>query len=390
MTVTVLDSADLVESVITGTVPVPKGIAEDNAAQAAKRAAAQGEGEEAAKPPAKPAPAPAPKPEDKSYAGKAATRDELAAMDDPDDPDNQPEEDGISARQRRIYTLQMQSAIRKKHYAQREAEEAAASEYNRSRLAEERAARLEQELAALKAQHKPAEVPEGPPERAKFASEEAYQDALIDYRVDQKLKARAAEDEKRAQEREQAETLAHARANIERAIELVPDFKEVTEAVDVEVPPHLAGYLQGSEMFAELGYHFAKHPEVLAKLTEFTAHARPGTPQFFKGITRSLVELGKIESTLSPFSREKVKNGEGEGTEAPSSTQNGEALNGEAPRSSTGSAPSKPRIQAPIIRPLNAGSAAQVDRDEADMTGSQVITAWQRKHGVKLTARKRH
>ena len=32
MTVVTLDSADLVQSVITGTIPVPKGIAEDNAA----------------------------------------------------------------------------------------------------------------------------------------------------------------------------------------------------------------------------------------------------------------------------------------------------------------------------------------------------------------------
>ncbi len=210
---------------------------------------------------------------------------------------------------------------------------------------------------------------------------------MIDYKVDQKWKAREAEQEQQRQEAQQQrqeaqqqEIVQHAQARIERAIDLVPDFKEVTEAVDMAVPPHIAGYMQESDLFAEMGYHFAKHPEVLAKLAELTEGLRPGTPQFVRGITRSLVELGKIESKLQPFAPvAKVTNGS-----EPSQT------NGTKPSTETGSAPSKPRTQAPIIRPLSAGSGAQVEKDEAEMKTPEVLTAWQKKHGVQLTARKRH
>lgn len=377
MTVTVLDSRDLVESVITGTVPVPAGITEDNAAQAAKREAAKSDD--------------APKdthvvqdnvekaPQKAQEPAKAEAKTDAEA-------DDIEGEDGLTPRQKREFTASMQKTIAKKHRMQKEAEELATAEYNRGRLAEERAARLERELTRLKEQTRPADVAAedaGPPKREAFETDEAYREALIDYRVDQKFKAQEIEAQKRREEQAQAEAIAHAKARIERAIELVPDFKEVTEAVDMAVPPHIASYMQDSDMFAELGYHFAKNPEVLEKLTEYTANTRPGSADFVRGITRSLVELGKIESKLSPFaSKAKVDSQESNAAEASQS-------NGAKPSTKTGSAPSKPRT-APIIRPLTAGTGAQIGKDEAEMKPSEVITAWQRKHGVKLTARKRH
>lgn len=372
MTTVVLDSKDLVQSVISGQVPVPAGIAEDNAAQAAKR-----EGKVAE-------PVSAQVVEDTPKPTQTPAEPTTAATSTEPDVDDIEGEDGLTPRQKREFTKSMLATLARKTRAQKEAEEMAANEYNRGRLAEERAARLERELTQLKAQNKPAEVEAGPPQRDKFETQEAYEDAVVDYKVDQKWKAKEAADAQAQEEREQAEAVQHASARIERAIELVPDFKEVTEAMDMAVPPHIAGYMQKSDMFAELGYHFAKHPAALEKLTEFTAGTRPGTQKFVDGITRSLVELGKIESKLQPFSKEKVSNGEGEHTEEPS------RKNGAEPSTQTGSGPSKPRVQAPIIRPLNAGSGAQVGKDEAEMNSAEVAAAWQRKHGRNLMARKRH
>ena len=226
---------------------------------------------------------------------------------------------------------------------------------------------LERELNQLKQQQKPAPVVEAKaPERKDFETDEAYEEAKVDYRVDQRWKAKQAEEAQAREAARQAEVVAHAAARIERAIELVPDFKEVTESVDMVVPPYIAGYMQESDMFAELVYHFAQHPDLLEKLAKMSP-------------PRALVEVGKIESTLSPFASAKATNGAKPSQEtAPE------------PSTETGTAPSQPRDKAPIIRPLSAGSGAQVERSETDMTGSQVITAWQRKHGVKLTARKRH
>jgi hypothetical protein len=349
MTTVVLDSADLVESVTTGVIPVPKGIAEDNASQAAKK------GEE----------------EDPVAKLQAEVEKEKAAKKEkgPNDGDDEEGEDGLTPRQKREFTKAMLATIAKKHRAQKEAEEFATNVYNQKQLADQRAENLARELAALKEATKPPAVEVKAPERKDFESDQAFQDAVIDYRVDQKLKAQQAENAKREEENRQKEVLQHAAARIERAIELVADFKDVTEAADMIVPPAVAGYMQESDMFAELGYHLAKNPEVLEKLQSLSP-------------ARALVEIGKIESTLTPFAKvstdAKVSNGAKPSQETVT------------PSTETGSAPSKPRIQAPILRPLNTGSASQVEKDEADMTGSQVITSWQKKHGVVLTARKRH
>lgn len=358
MTVVVESSTDQVAAALNGGVfPIPADVAADNAARAAR-----------VEEPIKGVPITPEKPEPKEPAKP--------------DPDDEEGEDGLTPRQKKEFTASMQKTIAKKHRMQKEAEELAANEYNRGQLAEQRAQQLAQENAQLKERLKPATpvVEEAKaPKRDDFETDEAYEDARVDYRVDQKLKTQHAQEETRRQEQHKQEVLQHAAARIERAIELVPDFKEVTEAQDVQVPEFIAGYMQESDMFAEIGYHFAKNPDILKKLTEFTANIRPGTPEFTKAVTRQLVELGKIESTLTPFSKEKVNSGEEE-----------PRPNGTKPSTETGTAPSKPRIQAPIIRPLNGGSAAQVEKDEGEMKSSEVITAWQRKHGVKLTARKRH
>lgn len=369
--VTVLDSADLIEAVTTGKIPVPKGIAEDNAAQAAKasqlaehwKAIEQGKDSPADKPPENPAvPAKVEEPAD-------AKEDDIEG------------EDGLTPRQKREFTQSMLKTIAKKHRAQREAEEFATTEYNQRRLAEQRADEKERELAALKEQLKPAKVEEDkPPKREDFETDEAFEDARVDYRVDQKLKVQQAEQTSQREAERLEQIKAQAGARIDKARELVPDYDEVTGSIDTPVPPFVGIYMQESEMFAELGYHFAQHPDILEKLTKFTANLREGTAEYSKAGARQLVELGKIESTLEPFaSRAKVEDGD-----KPSHT------NGDKPSTETGSAPSKPRNVAPIIRPLTGGSAAQVAKDEADMKSSEVITSWQKKHGVNLTARKRH
>lgn len=291
-------------------------------------------------------------------------------------------EDGLTPRQKREFTKSMLATIAKKHRAQKEAEEFATLQFNQKALAEQRAANLERELSALKEHSKPVPVSETAlPAREDFKTDQEYWDAMVDYRVDQKLKAAQAEARQRQEESAQQQLRAQAAAKIERAMELVPDFREVTEAMDTEVPPYVASYMQESNLFAELGYHFAQNPKVLEKLASYTDGIHPGTREYTNAVTKQLVALGKIESTLKPFGS-KTADGAGDSKETEPSTRE--------KSHETGTAPSKPRVNAPIIQPLKGGSAAQVQRDEADMTGSQVITAWQKKHGVNLTARKRH
>jgi hypothetical protein len=114
-----------------------------------------------------------------------------------------------------------------------------------------------------------------------------------------------------------------------------------------------------------------------------TAPFKPGTAQYARAAQRQLVEIGKIESMLKPFaaSAGKVKSDNGD-EPSQSTTVKVEP--------ETGSAPSKPRVNAPIIKPLNGGSASQVEKDEADLSGSQMTQRWAKKHQPTLLTRKRH
>lgn len=308
---------------------------------------------EAAEKPAEPAPVAA------KTNGDASTHEDEAE-----------DESGLTEQQKIDLTKKMQAAIGKKHRALKDAEEFAAEQYNNLRM--ERAARekLELELAELRGKPpKVVSIEEGqPPKLEDYATETEYQNALIDWRVDQKLKAKEADEAKQREADRMSQIQADASARIAKAIELVPDFAEVTEASDLMIPGHIAGYMQESEMLAELGYHFAKNPDELVRLQKMSpAHA--------------LVAIGKIESKLTPFAP--VAKAETNGAAPPKSDERPRA---ETP---TDERPSKPRASPPI-KPLNSGSAVQVEKDESEMTAQEALQAWQKKKHANLTKRQRH
>ena len=160
-----------------------------------------------------------------------------------------------------------------------------------------------------------------------------------------------------------------AKQRIATALTLVPDFADVTGAADVEVPPAIAGYMQESEMIAELGYHFAQHPEVLVSLKKL----KPAL---------QLVQIGKIESTLKPFSETAGKQKDG----ATPSKAVPEAIKASE---TTILGSSKARSQAPVIQPLSTVGAA-VEKDPVDMNIRETISDWQKRNNANLAMRKRH
>ena len=362
MTTVVLDNKDLTKALTTGEMPVPPEVAADNAAQAAKKEAKGDEKADKSRH-SQPSAAKSGHAADAKGAGRGAQ----SAESDADDVEG---EDGLTPRQKREFTAQMLKSIGKKHAQLKEAEEFAAAQYSEKKLAEQRAENLQRQLDQLKAQPvKPVDPDADKPKRESFETDEAYRDAVDDWRVDQKFKKREAEAaEKRAQDRlEEIQTAAAAR--ISKALEIVPDFQEVTEAADIRVPDYIAGYMQESELLAELGYHFAKHPDVLERL----AKMRPD---------RALVEVGKIESKLEPFKSlddkgEKASNG----AEPSKSAKSADPIK-------TGTTPSQSR--APVITPVTNSSASQVEKSPQDMNIRETIAAWQKKRGVNLERRKRH
>jgi hypothetical protein len=282
------------------------------------------------------------------------------------------DDNGLTAAQREELTAKMQKAIGKKHRALREAEEFAAAQYNTAQLAQRRAQELEAELARVRGSKAEPEAPKATakPQRQDFGNESDYIDAMIQFGVEQSLQAKREQEAREAAERHQQEILDSARGRIQRAMELVPDFAEVTGAVDMEVPTAVAGYMQKSELFAELGYHLAKNPEVLVSLTKLAPDEQ-------------LVKIGKIESTLQPFGSKTTPN------DTQSSQSTGKPK--PAPSEPTGNVPSKARGNAaPVITPLDGTGSAGIQKEPADMNIREAIQDWQRKNGANLGRRQRH
>ena len=318
-------------------------------------------GEESADKPAadKPAEGEA-KPADKPAEGVDAAPN-ADAQDDADDVEG---EDGLTARQKRELSAKMLKAIGKKHRQVKEAEEFAADQIRIRREAEGRATELDRQIKAMQQANKPAaEEQEIEPSRSMFATETDYMDARIKWGVDQGIKER--ETRMRADAR-----LAEVKTQFQRAAELVPDFEDVTNRMPM-LTNGIVSYMQESDMFAELGYHFAKNPKVAERLVSLSA-------------VNQLVEIGKIEATLKPFGSSESS------LKADDKSDNGK---GDKPAPSTvdtGFSPSKARSDAPVIKPLTSSEGTQVDPDARVISTRQAIESFQRERKVNLQARKRH
>jgi hypothetical protein len=328
---------------------------------------------------------------------KAAPADEAAAKpagEAAEDTEEAEGEDGLTSRERHdllaVGRKELPDSVKRvigKRVAQRKAaEEFAAAQYSERKLAESRAAAAERELADLKAKAQPPETAAKPeaakPQRDKFpadaAGEVAYWEAMTDWRVDEKLRAKDAERIQKEAEQRQAQIIETAKGRIQAAEKLVPDFKEVIGAIDTEVPPDVASYMQESEMFAELGYHLAKNPKILADLAKMDPR-------------RQLVTIGKIESTLKPFEAKKPASKDEDGA-TPSSTA---STNGTRPKAApsedeTGIVPGRARDTAPVIRPLNGSGASPAEVAPQDMNIRETIRDYERRNHANLALRKRH
>ncbi len=321
-----------------------------------------------------PKPAEGAKPEgEKPAAGKPGT----AAAAKPKDGEkplqtSAPDElEGLTEEERKTYTDKMKKSVAWRHGKMREAQEQAQRERQGRMAAEERATAAQRELEQLRAAPKvePAPAAQAPKEPVPqdFQTTEAYMAARVKWEVGQEL-AQEREERRKAQEQAERDRIAEtARGRIARAMGLVPDFAEVTGAVDLAVPAHIGGYMQESELFAELGYFFAQHPDELERLSKL----RPD---------RSLVALGKIESTLQPF-------GEPHSGAKPKVEPHGGS---EKPSTAADGIPSRPRVSVPVIEPLNARGAPEVEPTESTMNGRQAVTAFEKRTGSALSKRQRH
>jgi hypothetical protein len=342
--------------------------------------------------------------ETKAPQTEAAETKSAEAAADPKDDEDEEGDDGLTSRERHdllaVGRKDLPESVKRvigKRVAQRKAaEEFAAAQYSERKLAESRAAAAERELADLKAKAQPfqeavkPDAEAGKPQRDKFPAgaegDSAYWDAVIDWRADRRAEAkfeeRRKQEETAAAERRRTEVIEAATARIAAARAAVPDYDQVRASIpdDVIVPPVVAGYMEKSEMIAELAYHLAKHPEVLAKITKL-----PPDEQ--------LVTIGKIESTLTPFvagaSSAAAKATDGATPSKAATSTNGQRSQ-TAPSEDTGTIPSRARDTAPVIRPLNGSGASPAEVAPQDLDIRGTIHAWEKRNNADFSRRKRH
>ena len=118
---------------------------------------------------------------------------------------------------------------------------------------------------------KPAAVRPVRPSRDDFASDEVYvkayddyEDSLIDWRAEQKLKSELDLREKSAKETWQKETrTSNWHERVAAAKSSLEDYDAVMKSADVALSAHVSEQLLDSEMGPQVAYHLALHPEIL-------------------------------------------------------------------------------------------------------------------------------
>lgn len=125
-----------------------------------------------------------------------------------------------------------------------------------------------------------------PPVQSDFATLEEFQDAMVDFRVEQKVteKFTAKENEKNATDAV-IERANSWQSRLDSARAAISDFNEVMDTAEIPVAPHVADLLFEHDLGANLAYHFAKNPDVLTKLNTMSP-------------AKAAFELGKIGDKL--------------------------------------------------------------------------------------------
>lgn len=161
--------------------------------------------------------------------------------------------------------------------------EAARQEAQREREAREaleaRLRELESKVNPVKEQPKIDEEPK--PEQ--FSDMYEYQQALVDYRVDQRLAEEKQKAEQAKAEAQRQQVLNTWASRVEAAKSEIPDFEAMVGSSDIAVSNEVRDAIFESDVGPRILYHLAENPEIAEKLQGMT-------------LTRALATIGKLEA----------------------------------------------------------------------------------------------
>lgn len=154
-------------------------------------------------------------------------------------------------------------------------------------LERERRERVETELADLKAKNETLEAATEKPNMEDFDTDYEYNEALMDWKLDQREKKLAAEKPEVKEEPTPKQTQVDRKiqASLEKAAEKYPDFDKVTEGL--EVPTDTLPVFSRLENAGDVAYWLGKNPDIADEISGLDA-ASAGA------------ELQKISINLKP------------------------------------------------------------------------------------------
>jgi hypothetical protein len=243
------------------------------------------------------APAEAAKPAEKAQepardeSGKFVKADEAKPEETagkPAESDDEHDDDG--AKLSDAVKRKIDKIVAKKHRAMKEAEEFGRDEARRALAAEARAADLQRQIDELRSGKSgtgPAsDKGEDEPKPEDFKTVGEYAKALTKWEVAQAKKAESAEKAKQTQQQSVQAATERLAERVSEFAKTTPDYAEVMETADWDVPPHMQAYFVDSENPGLLGYHLAKNPDEFDRISKLSP-------------IRAFAELGKLEDKLT-------------------------------------------------------------------------------------------
>jgi hypothetical protein len=160
----------------------------------------------------------------------------------------------------------------------------------RAREAEEREASLVRQTREEPKATVKTEAPQGKPKLEDFASFDDFQEALIDYKADQKWEAKQREavekQTKTVQQRYEAELRSKFLESADKARDKYDDFDEVISSPTLKVTQQVAMLVGETDDPGEVSYYLARNPDEAKRLNSLPP-------------ARAAVELGKIEAKIA-------------------------------------------------------------------------------------------
>lgn len=134
------------------------------------------------------------------------------------------------------------------------------------------------------------------PKRADFVDEDDYLEALADWKIDQKTKAKEEEISKKTDEDEDKKALTAIYGKIDDAIETgkekYKDFEEVALAKDLKISTEMLEIILDVEFPSEVMYYLGKNPDLAKEISEMS-------------VVRATRKIDAISAELKPKKEEK-------------------------------------------------------------------------------------